>query len=98
MGGIWDAPDRDAAIAIAVESLGEDGSKMFTPPAGDPPLPPADLALLTDPAWLAAMGEAVPQMFAHGVAGLRRRPHRRRRRLGLVRRRRGAGADDRAAR
>ena len=69
MEGIWDAPDRGAAIELAVERLGADGSKMFTPPADAPPLPAADQALLSDPVWLAAMAEAAPQMFAHGVQG-----------------------------
>jgi pimeloyl-ACP methyl ester carboxylesterase len=69
MGGIWDAPDREAALAVAVGQFGADGSKLFTPPADAPPLPPADLALLTDPAWGAAMAEAAPAMFAQGVAG-----------------------------
>jgi pimeloyl-ACP methyl ester carboxylesterase len=69
MGGIWEAPDRDAAIAAAVAMFGEDGSRMFTPPDDVPPLPPADLALLADPAWGAAMVEAGPQMFVQGVQG-----------------------------
>jgi pimeloyl-ACP methyl ester carboxylesterase len=69
MGGIWDAPDRDTAMAGAVERFGADGSKMFEAPADAPPLPPADLALLGDPVWGAAMMQAAPEMFAHGVAG-----------------------------
>ena len=97
--GIWDAPDRDSAVAYAIENVGEDGSKMFEPPEGETlPLPPADLALFTDPEWLAGFAEAGAAMFAQGVVGLRRRPPRRWSRLGLLRRRRGAGADDRAAR
>ncbi len=68
--GVWDAPDREAAIAYAVEAVGEDGSKMFEPPEGETlPLPPADLALFTDPAWLAGFAEAGAEMFAHGVLG-----------------------------
>jgi pimeloyl-ACP methyl ester carboxylesterase len=69
MGGVWEAPDREAAIAIVVEQVGEDGSKMFTPPDDAPPLPPADLALLSDPAWGEAMAQAGPAMFAQGVVG-----------------------------
>jgi pimeloyl-ACP methyl ester carboxylesterase len=69
MEGIWDAADRDTAIALAAERFGEDGSKMFTPPEDAPLLPTADLALLSDPAWQAAMAAAGPAMFAHGVQG-----------------------------
>ena len=68
--GIWDAPDRDAAIAYAIENVGEDGAKMFQPPEGETlPLCPADLALFTDPAWLAGFAEAGAAMFAQGVVG-----------------------------
>src|SRR5215218_5918013 len=68
--GVWDAPDREAAIAYAVQAVGEDGSKMFEPPEGESlPLPPADLALFTDPAWLAGFAEAGAAMFAQGVLG-----------------------------
>jgi pimeloyl-ACP methyl ester carboxylesterase len=68
--GIWDAADRDAAVAYAIEAVGEDGAKMFTPPEGETlPLPPADLALFTDPEWLAGFAEAGAAMFAQGVAG-----------------------------
>jgi len=68
--GLWDAPDRDAAIAIAIDVAGEDGSKMFDPSQSiGPELPPADMALFSDPAWLAGFGEAMAAMFAHGVVG-----------------------------
>jgi pimeloyl-ACP methyl ester carboxylesterase len=68
--GIWDAPDRDAAIADAVENVGEDGAKMFEPPEGETlPLPPSDLALFNDPTWLAGFAEAGAAMFAQGVVG-----------------------------
>jgi pimeloyl-ACP methyl ester carboxylesterase len=68
--GLWDAPDRDAAIAIAIEVAGEDGSKMFDPSQSDgAELPAADMALFTDPAWLAGFGDAMSQMFAHSVTG-----------------------------
>jgi pimeloyl-ACP methyl ester carboxylesterase len=68
--GIWDAPDRDTAIAYAIENVGEDGAKMFQPPEGETlPLCPADLALFSDPAWLAGFAEAGAAMFAQGVVG-----------------------------
>jgi pimeloyl-ACP methyl ester carboxylesterase len=67
--GIWDAPDRETAIALAVDAVGEDGSKMFDPAQVEGQLPPADLALFADPAWLSSFGEAATQMFAQGVVG-----------------------------
>jgi pimeloyl-ACP methyl ester carboxylesterase len=65
---LWDAPDRDSAIALAEARLGPDGSKMLEAQP-DAPLPPADQALLADPTFLAAMAEAIGGMFAHGVIG-----------------------------
>jgi len=67
--GIWAANDRAAAMAVAIEALGEDGSKMLTQAAEAPALPAADLALLQDPAWLAGMLEATREMFTFGVQG-----------------------------
>ena len=67
--GIWSAPNREAAVAVAVETLGADGSKMLTQAAEGPELPAADLALLQDPAWLAGMVEATREMFTFGVQG-----------------------------
>lgn len=69
MAGIYDAPDRAAAIAIAEGQFGADGSKLFTPPDDVPPLPPADLALFTDPVWMTAMATSGAAMFAQGVQG-----------------------------
>lgn len=65
---IWSAPDRDAAIALAVDQFGEDGSKIGTV-AGGPSLPDADLALFTDPEWLAGLLSNTQAMFAQGVVG-----------------------------
>jgi pimeloyl-ACP methyl ester carboxylesterase len=65
---LWDAPDRATAISLAEARLGPDGSKMLEPQP-DAPLPPADLALLADPTFLAAMAEAMGGMFAQGVIG-----------------------------
>ena len=64
---VWDAPDRDAAIAAAVEAHGIDGSKIVSANEG-PPLPASDQAMLTSP-WGRAWMEAVPAMFAHGLEG-----------------------------
>src|SRR4051812_8299614 len=64
---VWEAPDRDAAIAAATEAHGENGSRMVEMASQ---LPPSDAALFADPAWLAAMrAEAVPAMFAWGFEG-----------------------------
>ena len=66
--GIWGAPNRDAALAVAAEAMGEDGSKMLSQ-AGETNLPPADQAMLSDPEQLASLMRGFPEMFAHGVAG-----------------------------
>jgi pimeloyl-ACP methyl ester carboxylesterase len=68
--GIWEASSRDAAMAIALETFGEDGSKMLA--VGDAPaveLAPSDMALFADPAFVAGMASAIPAMFAQGVEG-----------------------------
>jgi pimeloyl-ACP methyl ester carboxylesterase len=67
--GVWNAPDRDTAMQIVIDTFGEDGSLMFSPDSGAPPLPPADLALFADPAWLMAMMEGASAMFAFGAQG-----------------------------
>ncbi len=64
---VWDAPDRDAAIAAAVEAHGIDGSKILSSNEG-PPLPASDQAMLTSP-WGRAWMSSVPAMFAHGLEG-----------------------------
>ena len=64
---VWDAPDRDAAIAAAVEAHGIDGSKIVSSSEG-PPLPESDQAMLTSQ-WGRAWMESVPAMFAHGLEG-----------------------------
>ena len=65
---LWSARDRVTALAIATDTFGADGSKLMTQ-AGGPALPPADLALLTNPEWLAGFTGSFREMFAHGVAG-----------------------------
>jgi pimeloyl-ACP methyl ester carboxylesterase len=65
---VWDAPDRDSAIAAAVESHGIDGSKTIESAEG-PPLPPSDLAMLVDHPWGRHWIAAVPAMFAQGLEG-----------------------------
>ena len=65
---VWDAPDRDSAMAAALASHGADGSKLFES-AGAVQLAASDLAVLGDPEWSALMGGAMPAMFAFGVEG-----------------------------
>jgi pimeloyl-ACP methyl ester carboxylesterase len=65
---LWDAPDRAAALAIAVDMLGEDGAKL-TEPDPDVQLPPADQAMFTDPQFLAGLAPNLVASFAQGVAG-----------------------------
>jgi pimeloyl-ACP methyl ester carboxylesterase len=64
---VWDAPDRDAAIAAAVEAHGIDGSKIVSSNEG-PSLPASDQAMLMSP-WGRAWMSAVPAMFAQGLEG-----------------------------
>lgn len=68
---IWNAPSRDAAIAMTEEAMGRDGSKMF---GGEPdpdaePMPPADLKLMANPAFVNGFVGTLPVMFAQGVVG-----------------------------
>ena len=64
---IWSAPDRASALVLAENVFGHDGSKMLSSAAGPGTLPPADLALFNDPAFMAGMISAFPAMFANGV-------------------------------
>jgi pimeloyl-ACP methyl ester carboxylesterase len=67
---VWDAPDRDAAIAAAVASHGIDGSKIMESADPDgPALAPSDLAMLIGHPFGQAWMEAVPVMFAQGLDG-----------------------------
>ena len=62
--GVWDAPSREAAVAVAAEVFGEDGSKMMGGLSG---LPAADLAVLTAPADPAAAARSQAANFVNGV-------------------------------
>jgi len=66
---IWAARDREAALAVALESFGQDGGKLLAGAASGPALPPADLALLGNPEWVAGFVSGLPVLFAHGVQG-----------------------------
>jgi pimeloyl-ACP methyl ester carboxylesterase len=67
--GIWNAPNRDAAIALATDVMGADGSKMLSRAAEEAPLPAADVAMLEDPTFINGMVAALPEMFAFSVQG-----------------------------
>jgi pimeloyl-ACP methyl ester carboxylesterase len=64
---LWGAPDRQAAIARAQELLGADGRKMLSSGLSADALPPADLAFITDPAFLVGLQASFLAMFANGV-------------------------------
>lgn len=64
---VWNAPDREAALAVAVTLFGEDGSRMAVESRSD--FAEADRALVTDPEYLRYWNGMVPEMFVHGVAG-----------------------------
>lgn len=66
---VWDAPDRDAALAAAVDAHGEHGAKMLGGGMA-PALAPSDLALFHDPVWGAARMAEFPEMFTFGLQGL----------------------------
>ena len=65
---VWDAPDRDAAIAAAVEAHGHNGSKML---GGGMSAALADLdrQLFADPDWMQPAMDGFPQMFTFGLEG-----------------------------
>src|SRR5262245_13328381 len=67
--GLWSSPNRAAALAIATEIMGADGSKMLSQAEAGAPMPAADLALMQDPTFMAGMLSALPEMFAFGVEG-----------------------------
>jgi pimeloyl-ACP methyl ester carboxylesterase len=65
---VWEAPDRAAALAAAVDAHGENGSKMRGGGMAAA-LAPSDLALFRDPEWMKAAMAEFPAMFAHGLEG-----------------------------
>ncbi len=64
---VWNAPDRETALAIIAAEFGEDGHKIATPPTDF--LAEPDRAMYADPEFLACWQSQLPVMFAHGVAG-----------------------------
>ncbi|OYU69670.1 MAG: hypothetical protein CFE28_06435 [Alphaproteobacteria bacterium PA2] len=62
--GVWDAPSREAALAIAADTFGEDGGRMM---GGLEGLPEADMVFLTHPDYAAGAEASRAAMFANGV-------------------------------
>ncbi|MGH9097008.1 MAG: alpha/beta fold hydrolase [Acidimicrobiales bacterium] len=65
---VWDAPDRESALAAAEFAHGKRGSKL----RGDgirEVLAPSDAALFRDPAWIRDAEAAFSTMFAQGLIG-----------------------------
>jgi pimeloyl-ACP methyl ester carboxylesterase len=65
---VWDAPDRDAAIAAAVAAHGERGEKLRNG-GMNAALAPSDVEMFRDPAWMAEAMAGFPAMFTHGLEG-----------------------------
>jgi len=65
---VWDAPDRDSAIAAATEAHGVGGSKL-TGGALAAVLSPSDQEMFLDPAWAAPAMEGFADMFKFGLEG-----------------------------
>jgi pimeloyl-ACP methyl ester carboxylesterase len=65
---VWEAPDREAAVAAALAAHGEQGSEMLHG-GMNAALADSDAVLFRDPAWMAQAMAAFPAMFAHGLEG-----------------------------
>ena len=66
---LWSSTTRDEAIAVALETFGEDGNKTQDLIDDEAALPfsPADREMLADPEFFAAL--MAPDRFTHGVQG-----------------------------
>jgi len=65
---VWDAPDRESAVAAAVAAHGEQGNKMLNG-GMNKGLAPSDVALYRDAAWMTQAMSAFPEMFTYGLQG-----------------------------
>ena len=65
---VWDAPDRDTAIAAAVDAHGVGGSKMLNGGMNEA-LADSDRALFADHAWMSAAMAGFAGMFNFGLEG-----------------------------
>lgn len=69
LSGIWSSANRDEALLLAIENMGTDGSKMYSNIGFGTQLPPADLALIQNPDFIANRLSTIPEMFAFSVQG-----------------------------
>jgi pimeloyl-ACP methyl ester carboxylesterase len=65
---VWDAPDRDAAIAAAVDAHGENGTKMLGG-GMNAALADSDKEFFADPGWMTDAMSGFPAMFTYGLQG-----------------------------
>jgi pimeloyl-ACP methyl ester carboxylesterase len=65
---IWDAPDRDAALAAATDAYGEGFSKLLGGGMAGV-LVESDATLFSDPAWMGPAMEGFPAMSTFGLQG-----------------------------
>jgi pimeloyl-ACP methyl ester carboxylesterase len=65
---IWDAPDRDAALAAATDAFGEGFRTLLGGGMGGV-LTVRDAEVFADPAWMNAAMAAFPEMSRHGLQG-----------------------------
>lgn len=65
---VWDAPDRDAAIAAAVDAHGDNGSKMLGGGMAAA-LTELDRELFADPTWMTPAMDGFSEMFTFGLEG-----------------------------
>jgi pimeloyl-ACP methyl ester carboxylesterase len=65
---VWDAPDRESAVAAAAAAHGENGSKMLNGGMNGG-LAASDAALFRDPEWMTQAMAAFPAMFTYGLEG-----------------------------
>lgn len=65
---VWDAPDRQSALAAAIDAHGEGGSKMKGGGMSEA-LAPSDELLFRDHVWMQKTMAIFPEMFAQGLEG-----------------------------
>jgi pimeloyl-ACP methyl ester carboxylesterase len=65
---VWNAPNRETAMALVTAFMGEDGGRTMTNMKNSD-VPPSDRALFDDPAWLSWWFGMLPEMFAFGPCG-----------------------------
>ena len=65
---VWNARDRDEALAIVTAAFGSHGENLL-PPVGPAAFDPSDAALFKSPAFSSWWTGFVPEMFTNGPAG-----------------------------